>query len=249
MTEASPGGPAEPSAQGRPLDPSTETDSLSAHGPATKAGAPVPSPAPGPALVLAATAFLMLPLGLAAALPALPAWLGGYLPAMPLPLLVVETALVFACFALPAFAAPGGGLASPALTGLARGLCLAALALPFCLAARIASPVPAGVILAGCALTASAGAGCAAAAAALGVRGLAVGVAVMTLPGLVGFFGTELELPLGWFSGLCPFASAWSALHGGASWTPGLLPGIALLVIGQFLGRRVVQTCPPARNA
>jgi len=207
------------------------------------------SSAPGAALVLAALAVLILPVLLAAAATHLPAALRAYLPLAPLPLLELEAALVFAIFALPAFAAPAPEDSSPVLTGLARGLFLAVLAVPFALAARVVSPVSTGAVLAGCALTAAAGAGSVAAAAAFGARGLALGIAAAVLPGLAGFFGQALELPLGWLAGFCPFVAAETAVRGGAAWTLGLLPGIALLVVSQVLRRRQGRECPLAKSS
>jgi hypothetical protein len=191
--------------------------------------------APGPALLLAALAALLLPLLAAALMPQLPATLRGYLPLLPLPLLEIEFALAFAILVLPAFRAPSPEESSPAVTGLVRGLFLGLAALPFALAARIVWPAPAGAVLAGCVLVAALGAGAAASAAAFGVKGLMAAVAAATLPGLVGFFGEAADLPLGWLGSLCPFLAADAAARGGAAWTLGLLPGIALLAASQVL--------------
>ncbi len=199
------------------------------------AGFASPAVAPGPGLLLLALLVLVLPILLAFVLPHLPAAVGGYIPALPLPLLEIEAALVFALFALPAFRTPGAEEAGPALTGLVRGVVVAVLAVPFVFAARAVAPASVGAVLAGCALVAATGAGSAAAAAAFGARGIAAALSAAALPGLLGFFGAELDLPLGWLGALCPFTAAGTAVHGGASWTLGLLPGIALLAASAVL--------------
>ena len=191
--------------------------------------------APGPALLLAALLALALPLALAALMPQLPALVRSYLPLLPLPLLEVECALAFALLGLPVFNAPPPGKSSPALTGLVRGGFLGLVALPFVLVARVAWPVPVGPLLAGCLLVAALGAGAAAATAAFGAKGLAGAVAAAVLPGLAGFFGEAVAMPLGWLQNLCPFLAVETAARGEAAWTLGLLPGMALLVAGWVL--------------
>lgn len=203
--------------------------------------APSVSPAPGMRLVVSLVLVLLIPPILAALMPSLPAALRAYLPQLPLPLLEVELALVFAVFALPVFNSPSAAETNPFVTGLARGCFLGLVALPFVMTMSLVWPVSTGAVLAGCALVAVAGAGAASAAAAFGNAGLAAGIAAFVLPGLFGFFGAELELPLGWLQSLCPFVAAETAARGGAGWTLGLLPGVILLAISALARPKTAQ--------
>jgi len=206
--------------------------------------APGAHAAPGPALLLVVLVALALPLALAALMPQLPAVARNYLPLLPLPLLEIEWALACGLLVLPVFRAPSPEQSSPAVTGLVRGLFLGLVALPLALVARIAWPAPAGAVLAGCVLVALLGAGAAAATAAFGVKGLVGAVAAAVLPGLVGFFGQAVDLPLGWLESLCPFLAAETAAQGGAAWTLGLLPGMALLATSQILRPKTARASP-----
>ena len=202
---------------------------MKAAGEAPAARPPAGHIAPGPALLAAAAAVLLAPIVLAALYPLLPALLRSYLIRLPLPVLEVEFALAFALFGLPLFNAPDADGRSPVLTGLARGLFLGAVALPFLLAARIAWPVPAGAVLAGCLLVAALGAGSVAAAARFGTGGLVLAIALAALPGLFGYLAVDVCAPLVRLGRLSPFVAAEMAARGEAAWGLGLLPGVALL--------------------
>lgn len=203
-----------------PEDPSADRAAV----PTSGAGA-----APSAGLLLIALGALLVPLGLAAALPHLPAAVRPYLPRTPLPLLEIEFALAFALLALPVFKSPPAAEVSPALTGLVRGAFLGLLVLPFVLAGRADAPMTLPAILAGGLLVAVTGAGAAAAAAAFGARGLAAAAAAVVLPGVLGFLAEAVGLPLGWLGLVCPFIAAGAAAAGGAAWTLGMFPGLGLL--------------------
>ena len=195
---------------------------------------------PGPALLLAALAVLLAPLLLAALLPSLPKVTQDYLAALPLPLVEMECAALFALFILPLFKSPPPEKSSPAVVGLLRGAFLGVALLPLAVIARVAWPVPAAAVLGGCFLVAVLGAGAAAAGAAFGAKGLAAAILAAGLPGLAGFFGDAAGLPLGWLGALSPFAAIEALGSGGSAWLLGLLPGMGLLLAG--LLRRPVRS-------
>lgn len=203
-----------------------------------KEARPAPGAAPGPGLLAAAGGALLLPLLLAALYPLLPEVLRIYLPVLRLPLLVVESALVFGLFLMPLFKCPGPQEAAPVLTGLARGLLLGLAALPFALAARIVAPVPIWGVLAGCLLVAVTGAGAAAGGAAFRTRGLAAAIVLTVPPALLGFLAADVCPRLAWLASISPFVAAGAALGGGGGWPLGLLPGIVLMGAGLASGRR-----------